>query len=136
MFLRELFDRSAPYEWITQIPNDRYVARFNIGENEYKFSAHIFPYDNLRGAEISFCMMDGKKCRTDNTGSGNVNLVYSTVIQLVKEVVEVLKISRIAYDADDAQRKRIYAMIISKSLPDWKLVEHDADWFYYDRPIN
>lgn len=135
MLLRELFDRPVSYEWITQQPNDRYVAKFMVGEQEYRFSAHIFPYDdNLRGAEISFCMMDGKKCRTDNTGTGNTHAVYGTVINLVKEVVDVLKISRIAYDADDAQRKRIYAMIINKSLPQWELAEHDADWFYYDRP--
>lgn len=135
MILRELFDRSLPYQWITQIPDDRYVAKFMVDNQEYRFSAHIFSYDdNLRGAEISFCMMDGKKCRTDNTGTGNINAVYATVIELVKEVVNVLKISRIAYDADDEQRKRIYTMIIRKSLPQWALADHDADWFYYDRP--
>lgn len=137
MKLRELFDRNVPYDWITQIPNERYTAKFIVDKKEYRFSAHIFSYDEgLRGAEIAFCMMDGLKCRTDNTGTGNAYIVYGTVILLIREVASVLKLSRVAYDADNDKRKNIYPMLIKKALPGWKLADHADDWFYFDRHRN
>ena len=30
MKLRELFDRNVPYDWITQLPNERYTAKFIV----------------------------------------------------------------------------------------------------------
>ena len=136
MKLRELFDNPVPFEWTTKIPNDRYVARFVIGELEYRFSAHMFPYDDLMGAEISFCLMDGKKCRTDNTGTGNANLIYATVISLIREVATKLKLARVAYDAADDKRKNIYPTLIKKALPGWALAEHEDDYYYFDRPTH
>jgi GNAT superfamily N-acetyltransferase len=137
MKLRELFDRNVPYDWITQLPNERYTAKFIVDKKEYRFSAHIFSYDEgLRGAEISFCMKDGLKCRTDNTGTGNADIVYGTVILLIREVASILKLSRVAYDAEDDKRKNIYPMLIKKALPGWKLADHADDWFYFDRPRN
>ena len=135
MLIRELFDRSLPYEWTTQIPGDRYVAKFKVDNLEYRFSAHMFEYDDgLHGAEIAFCMMDGNKCRTDNTGTGNANIIYGTVVSIIREVAGKLKLSRIAYDAADDQRKNIYPVLIKKALPTFKLADHDADWYYFDRP--
>jgi hypothetical protein len=132
--ITEVFDKALPYEWTTQIPNDRYVAKFMVGDLEYRFSAHIFKYDDVHGAEISFCLMDGKKCRIDNTGTGNPNAIYATVIAMISEVANVLKISRIAYEAGDEQRKRIYPVLIKKALPGWKESEVWGDYYYYDKP--
>lgn len=134
MILRELFDRSLPYEWTTKLPGDRYVAKFMVGRHEYRFSAHVFPYDSLVGAEISFCMMDGMKCRTDNTGTGHANEIYGTVVALIREVAGTLKLNRIAYDAGDVQRKNIYPALIKKALPGWSLAEHEDDYYYFDQP--
>jgi hypothetical protein len=134
MKLRELFDNPLPFDWTTKLPNDRYVAKFIAGKHEYRFSAHMFPYDALMGAEISFCMMDNGKCRTDNTGTGNANQIYATVIDLIREVADATNISRIAYDADDNQRKNIYPTLIKKALPGWRLAVHEDDYYYFDKP--
>ena len=134
MLLSELFDTSVPYTWTTTLPNDRYVAKFMIGANEYRFSAHVFNYNELTGAEISFCMMDGKKCRTDDTGSGHATLVYGTVIKLISEVADILNLSIIAYDAEGSQRKNIYPTLIKRSLPTWQLIDHQDDWYYFINP--
>lgn len=136
MILRELFDRALPYEWTTQIPGERYVARFMVGQLEYRFSAHLFDYDdNLHGAEIAFCLMDGKKCRTDNTGTGNVNEIYGTVINLIREIAGKLKLSRVVYEAGDVQRQRIYPTLIKKALPSWQISEEWGEYYSYDKPM-
>lgn len=140
MFLRELFDTPTTYTWTTKLPHDRFVATFTIENVLYRFSAHWFPYededtdDELSGYEIAFCAFDGKKCRTDNTGTGNELAVYSTVVSLIREVASMGRASRIAYDAADIKRKKIYPALIKKALPSFKLAEHDGDWFYYDKP--
>lgn len=139
MRLMELFDQPREYKWTTQQPRDRFVATFMVGDVLYRFSAHWFPYENeetgdeLSGYEIAFCASDGKKCRTDNTGTGNELAVYSTVVSLIREVVNMGRASRIAYDAADIKRKKIYPALIKKALPGWQLAEHDGDWFYYDK---
>ena len=133
--LTELFDNPLPFEWTTKLPNDRYVAKFMVGHHEYRFSAHMFPYDDLMGAEIAFCMMDNGKCRTDNTGTGNANQIYATVIELIKQVADAANLSRIAYDAADDKRKSLYPTLIKKALPGWELSEHEDDYYYYDKPI-
>lgn len=140
MRLIELFDTPSSHTWTTKLPRDRCVASFTIENVLYRFSAHWFPYDDedtddeLSGYEIAFCALDGKKCRIDSTGSGNELAVYSTVVSLIREVVNMGRAARIAYDAADIKRKAIYPALIKKALHGWHLAEHDGDWFYYDKP--
>lgn len=136
MRLRELFDTTATYNWSTQLPNDRFVAKFYIDGREYRWSAHWFSYgdeDELDGYEISFCYWDGKKCRTDDTGLGDERLIIGTVFTILKEFTHKIKIDRIVYSAEGHGRQSVYKLMMRRLLPNWQLVENSDDYFYYDK---
>jgi hypothetical protein len=140
MRLMELFDQPQPYAWTTQRPRDRYVAKFDIQGVEYMFAAHWFPYededtgDELVGYEVSFCRQEGGKCRSDKTRTGNEHIIFATVLAIFKELASKIKIDRIAFSAEEANRRSLYQMIMRRILPTWQLAYHEDDVYYYDKP--
>lgn len=140
MKIVELFDQPQAYTWTTQQPKDRYVAKFDISGTEYMFSAHWFPYEDddtdlmLVGYELSFCRKEGTKCRIDKTKTGHEHEIFATVLAIFKDLASKVRIDRVAFSAEEANRRSLYQMIMKRILPTWQLAYHEDDVYYYDKP--
>jgi len=128
MRLREIFDSSVNYKWITNDDKSA-VAQFVITKPGRLFSKKIkygfdaFNYGNAW--KIAFYqIVNGQKVYS-KTGTGGEKEVFSTVIDIMKDFLGTHQVNSIIFSAEDSNRQSLYKRLIKTLLPTWQL-HHDV----------
>ena len=139
-FITEIFDKPAPYTLVNASRNN-WVAKFKIGTLLYTLVATEFHYDphppnfpdpnTELDVEFYFTTPDGKS-HNNITGTGNQHAVFSTVVAIMKELINKLKPDCISFgSADEGGRRSLYRRLVRTLLPTAKVNEYDGDFFVY-----
>lgn len=122
MILRELFDRPVDYS------RNGNEYRFSIGGINYKFN--YFLRLSHRAISVQFCELERnseRNCRYDITNSGNHIKVFSTVVSIMREVIEEFRPILIHFTAEEDSRKKLYMRMVKSLVPSWKLYTGGED---------
>ena len=124
MLLRELFDKSVPYEWTSQ-DHEHWYAEFNIGDISYEFVANILnPYpedDEEVEVEIEFFhRTPGGQPTFKVSGVGNQHVLFTTIIEIIRDMITNLKPDGIIYSAAEPNRAKLYERMLARLLPNAK----------------
>ena len=121
MLLRELFDKPTPYEWTSKDPH-QWTAEFEINNIKYEFVAYIpNPYpeeDDEVEIEIEFFHRLPNGAPTFKvSGVGNQHQVFTTVVDIIKDLIDQTKPDVIIYSATEPNRARLYHRMLTRLLP-------------------
>ena len=133
-FLAELFEpKQQSWEWMFR-GSEEATADFNVGEVPYRFHAYsngendwevefkIRTTDNSRDARQQL------KTRFGLTGTGNSTEVMSTVVDIMREFLEMYrgKIDTIGFTAEEPSRQKLYMRMMKRLLPNWDIHTYDS----------
>lgn len=116
MLLRELFDRPVEYS------RNRNEYRFSIEGINYRFK--YFLRLSNRAISVQFCELErdsDRNCTYDITNSGNHIKVFSTVVSIMREVMEEISPIIVHFTAEEESRKKLYLRMVKSLIPSWKL---------------
>lgn len=122
MRINELFTReAAPWRWEKDTISKAW-ASFVVNDTNYKFVAYIVE-DPLRKWNIQFFAVDGNyNVRVGITGTGSSATVMSTVVDIMRNFLSSRpEIESIEFSADEPSRQSLYAKMVQRLLPTWKM---------------
>ena len=113
MLLREVFDKSLPWEWIQQDPGED-IARFDLSDT----SGYTVSFEKQHGRigmdnwSVSFERYEiGKDNRSSSsakiTGTGSQYAVFSTVVEIVKSFMGSKDPNQLMFTADKNEPSRV-----------------------------
>lgn len=113
MFLTELFDKPV------KITNEIYdregvLVQFDVEGVPYAFHA-VQAYGDPTAWDIEF----SGKGTTKITGTGNEIKVFSTVVQIMKNMLQLYNIEKFYFTAEEPSRQKLYNRLVDKLLPTW-----------------
>ena len=119
--LRELFDRPIPYEWTSKDPY-QWTAEFDINDIKYEFVATILnPYpeeDEEVEIEIEFFHRSQRGVPIFKvSGVGNQHQVFTTVVDIIRDLINQAKPDVIIYSATEPNRAKLYHRMLARLLP-------------------
>ena len=124
-FINELFQPGKDWRWSFQ-GSEEAVAVFHVGEIPYMF--HAYGADGEWEAEFK---QHGSKLskmqKFGLTGTGNSAEVMSTVVDIMRAFLEKYqdKIQVLTFSAKEDSRQGLYARMIKRLLPDWRMQQKD-----------
>lgn len=123
MFITELFNRAAKWQYDWNM-SDRVRASFEIiddDEQEFQYSVYFDGKYNVEIAlggptesfkdvwDVTFSMTShGEWEKDDITGTGNAIIVFSTVIEIIKDVTANWNIQNLTFSAAESSRSKLY----------------------------
>jgi hypothetical protein len=122
MRINELFTReAAPWRWEKDTISKASTS-FVVNDTNYKFIAYVVE-DPLRKWNIQFFAVDGNyNVRVGITGTGSSATVMSTVVDIMKSFLSSRpEIESIEFSADEPSRQSLYAKMVKRLLPTWKI---------------
>lgn len=143
MKLFELFNKGVEITW-DEDEEDGYAATFSIGDLQYRFWAEDSAteretlinneytesedYVYTWGVGFSLQSENGTPVYT-NTGTGNQFLVYTTVFQCIRELMDNNGERALQFDAADSGRQALYRRFVAKFLPSWEIKSSNTTFF-------
>ena len=133
-FITELFEpKQQTWEWMFR-GSEEATADFQVGEVPYRFHAYsngendwevefkVRTTDNSRDARQQL------KTRFGLTGTGNSAEVMSTVVDIMREFLEMYrgKIDTIGFTAEEPSRQKLYMRMMKRLLPNWTISTYDS----------
>lgn len=102
-----------------KIKDNKYIVKlfndYNINKAKPKNAAEGIMVNNEPAFLIEFYLFD-KEVRVDNTGTGNVSKVFSTVLKIMKEVIDKEKPNAIILEMPEQKNKgRLYKKFILRA---------------------
>jgi len=71
--------------------------------------------------EVSFCAIDkNDECEYDIMNSGNSVLVFSTVVSILKKLLDDLHPRMLIFSAKEPSRRKLYLRMVKTLLPTWE----------------
>jgi GNAT superfamily N-acetyltransferase len=124
-FVTELFQPGKDWRWSFQ-GSEEAVAVFQVGEVPYMFHA----YGSDGEWEAEFKQHGSKLSKMQKfglTGTGNSAEVMSTVVDIMRAFLEKYqdKIQVLTFSAKEDSRQGLYARMIKRLLPDWRMQQKD-----------
>lgn len=129
MLITELFDKPVK---ITDEDYDRenVLVKFNIDGVNYMFYATV-AYGDPTCWEVEF----SGKGTTKITNTGNEIKVFSTVVQIMKNMLQLYNIETLYFTADEPSRQKLYNRMVDKLLPNWhKSFDNEHGIFQVTKP--
>ena len=112
----ELFDK--PVEYWADEEDGRPVYKFQVSDTGYQFMYDILMSDNC--IDVSFCALDkNNECEYDIMNSGNSVLVFSTVVSILKKLLDDLHPRMLIFSAKEPRRQKLYLRMVKSLLPTW-----------------
>jgi hypothetical protein len=113
MFITELFDKPV------QLKNEEYdqdevSVEFDVEGVPYKFYAHT-AYNNPTAWEIEF----SARGTTKIINTGNEIKVFSTVVQIMQNMLKLYNIETLYFTAEEPSRQKLYNRLVDRLLPTW-----------------
>lgn len=130
-FITELFEPKAPtWEWMFR-GSEEATADFQVGEIPYRFHAYS---NGENDWEVEFKVRTydrsttARKTRFGLTGTGNSAEVMSTVVDIMREFLEMYrgKIDTIGFTAEEPSRQKLYMRMMKRLLPNWDIHTYDS----------
>ena len=113
----ELFDK--PVEYWADEEDGRPVYKFQVSDTGYQFMYDILMSDNC--IDVSFCALDkNNECEYDIMNSGNSVLVFSTVVSILKKLLDDLHPRMLIFSAKEPRRQKLYLRMVKSLLPTWE----------------
>jgi hypothetical protein len=144
--LNELFDAPVDWEW-TETAGERATAIFNVEGKPYTFTA-ILQDEETGTWGIVFQQKEKAtpaqaKAAKDKTpkgngrfiapptetgvlGTGNSAIVFSTIVDILKEFVRNYQPVNLIFSAEPESRARLYTHIVKRLVPDAKIIRSGA----------
>jgi hypothetical protein len=122
MRIDELFRQgAAPWQWEKDTISKASTS-FVVNDTNYKFVAYEVE-DALRKWNIQFFAVDGYyNVRVGITGTGSSATVMSTVVDIMRNFLSSRpEIESIEFSADEPSRRSLYAKMVRRLLPTWKM---------------
>jgi hypothetical protein len=124
-FLTELFKPGKPWRWSFQ-GSEEAVAVFQVGKVPYMFHA----YGSDGEWEAEFKQHGSKLDRSQKfglTSTGNSAEVMSTVVDIMRAFLDKYrdKIQVLTFSAKEDSRQGLYARMVKRLLPDWRMQQKD-----------
>lgn len=105
MILNELFDNPIPWKWVSKNEHN-WEAGFDIGNMKYALTcAFAFQFVVIRFETRA-------TGDTGITGTGNEIAVFATVIDIVKEIIDVPTVKTIVFTAKEKSRQKLYNRLV------------------------
>ncbi len=133
MLLNELFDKPNKWQWVNQ-SNTNATALFQVGEVLYQFDAALtwgqtdsndnpipdtwhLSFEPVEGSEIDPEREYGEQY--GKTGTGNEQLVFTTVVDIIKDFMKQYSPHHIGMTAEEPNRRTLYLRMFKRLLPNW-----------------
>lgn len=116
MFITELFNDPVKIS-DRRIGPDEYRSTFYVGDVRYSFAANQFGPNDLW--DIEFIAHSDRGSSAKITGTGNEITVFSTVVSIMKEFMDLYHPVQLHFTADEPSRKKLYHRLIDKLLKNW-----------------
>ena len=132
-FITELFEPKAPtWEWVFR-GSEEAVCDFDVGAVSYRFHAYSNGQNDwevefkVRTTDNSKDARQNLKTRFGLTGTGNSAEVMSTVVDIMREFLEMYrgKIDTIGFTAEEPSRQKLYMRMMKRLLPNWTINTYD-----------
>lgn len=134
-FITEVFEPGKQnWSWAFR-GSEEAVADFKVGEVPYRFHAY---YNGTDDWEVEFKVntpnnsrdsRENLKTRFGLTGTGNSAEVMSTVVDIMREFLQMYhgKIDTIGFTASEPSRQKLYMRMMKRLLPNWDIHTYSAD---------
>lgn len=123
-FITELFRVGKNWKWVFK-GSEEVFAEFKIGDVEYLWSASASNFKLPKRWTIVFQnrSQDSWDKSFGMTGTGNSTEVMSTVVDITRQFIKEYgdKIEELKFSSDGVSRTSLYAKLIKRLLPNWKL---------------
>ena len=116
MNITELFHSPARFKWLNSpSPNTEVVtAEFKVDNAEYVWYA-----TQTMDPETWDIEFQDTESGYGITGKGNAAVVFSTVLDIMDFFIRRVVATRLIFSAEEPSRKKLYAAIIKRLLPNW-----------------
>lgn len=126
--LSEIFNSPNPIAW-QKTSNTDWVGTFDINGKKYfiKMIRDIgMPW------EITFELLQGKKLTQNITGTGDANLVFSTVLNGIKQWMSSAKPDAFVLSAREPNRQSLYRRMLKMLPKNWQVEDLGTTFFVSD----
>lgn len=124
-FYNEIFQNFAPIVW-NKKSNTDWVGSFNIKNKRYVIR---MVRDEHTPWEISFDLIKGKTSTQDVTGTGDAALVFSTVLNGIKEWMRSVNPESFAISARESNRQSLYRKMLKMLPKNWVIDDLGTTFF-------
>lgn len=124
---------TVPFSW-TEKEENEYVAEFMVGQQFYRVTIERFerdPFPNEPCWDIEFKLLMGKTVNKygmvgyGDENVGNASAVFGTVINIVKQWIQMAKPTLIKFEALDDRRTLLYSRLLNTlKQPNWTISKH------------
>lgn len=123
MNIAELFHSPARFKWLNSpSPNTEVVtAEFKVDNAEYVWYA-----TQTMDPETWDIEFQDTESGYGVTGKGNAAVVFSTVLDIMDFFIRRVVATRLIFSAEEPSRKKLYAAIIKRLLPNWTVQMVDS----------
>lgn len=123
MNIAELFHSPARFKWLNSpSPNTEVVtAEFKVDNAEYVWYA-----TQTMDPETWDIEFQDTESGYGITGKGNAAVVFSTVLDIMDFFIRRVVATRLIFSAEEPSRKKLYASIIKRLLPNWTVQMVDS----------
>lgn len=121
MLVLEVLKSAAAWEWVYQDDN-AFEINFKTIDNEYAF---IGEYNertdswNVYFVLLQYDEYSQPQLQSKVTGTGNEFVVFSTVIDIIREFIQLYNPTQIDFSADEPNRQQLYKSLVRRKLPNW-----------------
>jgi len=105
MLLNELFDNPIPWKWVSKNEYN-WEAGFDTGNMKYALKC-AFAYQFVVITFETRATGD-----TGITGTGNEIAVFATVIDIIKEIIDVPTVKTVVFTAKEKSRQKLYNRLV------------------------
>lgn len=117
MLILELFDKPVSVAHGDYDPNDIGV-KFDVEGIPYQFYAYSFVDEGSPG---TWLVEFTGNATTKIIGTRNEYKVFSTIINIMREMLQTRYVTQLEFSAAEPSRVKLYKRIVSRLLPSWKL---------------
>ena len=129
MLILELFDKIAEIH-DREFGTDDMSVSFYVGDVSYVFYAAEM-YRQPGTWDVQFT---GNRT-TKIIGTGNEYVVFSTILQIMREMLQSYSVTQLVFSAAEPSRQKLYNRLVSKLLPTWnKSVNSEHGMFVVTSP--
>ncbi len=122
MLLNEVFDQ--PYRWKTISDGKwQYSAGFQVEDGAvYMVSGYLQDVNKKPTWEFGFTRMKrGEDTSYKVTNTGNQQHIFATIVDIFRTFIADRNPDRIAFDAIEPNRKKLYIRMVKQLLPNWNV---------------
>jgi len=117
MFITELFTKTIPWQYTGTVTDNDHRAEFSSGGFAYIVDITDFhhrvemggPHEEFKNVfSVTFTQYSEKEGSVDSiTGSGNAIAILTTVMEIMKDVIEIENIQTFMFTADNREPSRV-----------------------------